>query len=198
MTTPGTISSAADFKNANPTGIPFKLPSGLTCAVKRPGVTELIAEGLFPDSLMGVVSGFVNKAQGKKPQDRKPTAAQQKKIDEKAQNDAMAKVTEDPEQLREMLLTVDKAAVYCIVEPVVTYNRYAPETHPDLPDHMYGKIIAPAERDDDKLYVDQIDEDDRMAVFNFAVGGDDDEQAEAKAAVTFPDSGATVGDVQDG
>lgn len=196
MTNPAPISSAADFKARKPTGIPFTLPSGLTCAVKRPGITELLAEGLFPDSLMGMVGAFVDKGQGKKPADRKKTKEQQAKIDAKNSEDAMNTVMQeivgDPEKLRDMLLTVDKATVYCVVEPQVHMNRY-PDDHKD--EALRGQIIPPSDRDEELLYVDNIDEDDRMEIFNFAVGGDSAEQV---SAAKFLEARGDVEPVQDG
>lgn len=165
MTTPG-VSTAADFKKQNPEGIDFTLPSGLTCLVKRPGITEMIAEGLFPDSLVGLVSQFVDTGQGKKPQDRRPSKAQQQQASERMQQKAMAEITSDPVKMKEMFKLIDVATVYCVLEPVVHTNRY-PEGH-----ELAGQIIPPAERDNEWLYVDNIQEDDRMAIFNFAIGGE--------------------------
>jgi hypothetical protein len=64
------------------------------------------------------------------------------------------------EKLRDMATLFDAVTVYCVVEPKV---------HPVPPN---GE-----ERDDELLYVDEIDFDDKVFIFQFAVGGTRDVEA---------------------
>ena len=71
-----------------------------------------------------------------------------------------AEALEDPEKLQSIFEVADSVTVYCVVEPPV---------HP-----------VPTDRDAreaDLLYVDEIDLDDKLFIFNFAVGGSRDLEA---------------------
>lgn len=66
----------------------------------------------------------------------------------------------DEQKLKDMLELTDAICIDVIVEPKVHTNKNAE-----------GEIIPYEERDDSKLYVDEIDVDDKMFIFQFAVGG---------------------------
>lgn len=147
-------------------GVELPLPSGNVAFVKRPGITTLLAEGVFPDSIVGVITEQINvrsgKAAPKKPQDRR------RKVDGSDDSDAnfMKEISGDPEKLRAMMIAVDKIlALVCIQPPVVVHWKGE--------DPRTGRIPA-SERSNDVVYTDEVDENDKMFVFNFAVGGSDD------------------------
>lgn len=62
--------------------------------------------------------------------------------------------------LNDMLNLADAVVIYCVMEPKVTSNKDAT-----------GAILPLEARDSDKLYVDEIDVEDKMFIFQFAVGG---------------------------
>jgi hypothetical protein len=72
----------------------------------------------------------------------------------KATDDEMKKILGDPEKLAELMELMDSVTINCAIEPRV---------HPAPP--------READRDDELLYVDELDEGDKVAIFNYAVGG---------------------------
>jgi hypothetical protein len=125
------------------------LPSGNSAKVKAPGMQAFLAQGFIPNSLLDIVMKSLDKNSGK-PQ---KTAAQQKAEQAKQAVEFMSSIANDPQKLADLVSTLDKVWLECVVEP---------STHP-IPD--------PDVRDEELLYVDEVDFDDKMFVFNFAVGG---------------------------
>lgn len=86
----------------------------------------------------------------------------------------MAEALADPEKLQDIFDIADSVTVYCVVEPPV---------HPIPEDNL---------REEDKLYVDELDLDDKMFIFQFAVGGSRDLEPFRQA------TGSGMGPVSDG
>jgi len=63
----------------------------------------------------------------------------------------------NPELLNEMMDLMDAVTVYCVIEPKVA------------PEPAEGVV-----RDEDTLYVDEVDFNDKMFIFQYAVGGTSD------------------------
>lgn len=72
-------------------------------------------------------------------------------------------VLNDQEKLKDILKMVDEICIYCVIEPALT-----PSWDSD------GTEISPADRDADVLYVDEVDLDDKMFIFQYVVGGTKD------------------------
>lgn len=101
-------------------------------------------------------------------------------IDDKKMPD-LDEMKGDPEKLVQILQLVDNILVYCVVEPPVS-------TVPE------GGVT----RDPEQLYADEVDMEDKMFIFQFAVGGTKDletfreqstagvESLSAKSAVARP------------
>ena len=66
----------------------------------------------------------------------------------------MKEMLGDPEKLAEFIGMLDAAVVNAMVNP-----------------RVYPTPLDESERDDDRLYADEIDEADKMAIFQVAVGG---------------------------
>lgn len=64
------------------------------------------------------------------------------------------------ESLAEMVQMIDAIAIYCVIEPALTTNK-----NPD------GEVIPEKDRDNELLYVDEVDVQDKLFIFQFAVGG---------------------------
>jgi len=79
---------------------------------------------------------------------KKPAAARDKAM--------MAQVTENPQLLAEMMQTLDSIAVYCFLEP---------KCH---------NIPEEGDKDPELLYVDEVELDDKMFLFQAATGGTKD------------------------
>jgi hypothetical protein len=103
-----------------------------------------IKQGFIPNSLMDIVMKSL-------------AAGEAGKADEIDTDELMAEAMEDPEKLQGIFEVADAVTVYCVVEPQVL---------PTPTDTIL--------REEDKLYVDEIDMDDKLFIFNFAVGGSRD------------------------
>ncbi len=66
-----------------------------------------------------------------------------------------------PEKIEDMLVLFDSVTCYCVLEPVVT----------PVPMDDDGEPIPPADRDPENLYVDEVNLDDKIFIFQFACGG---------------------------
>lgn len=71
--------------------------------------------------------------------------------------DGLAKIMDDPGKLADIVKLADTVLMACVVEPKVNPQ---PEVE--------------ADRDDELLYVDEVDLDDKMFIFSWAVGGTKD------------------------
>lgn len=146
-------------------GSPLTVPSGKTCLVRKPdGMQAFMSQGMVPNTLLGVVQQSL--------EDKDPD-----KVDLEAISDMAMK---NPQALEDMLSMCDAVVIHCVVEPSVE----------PVPLDDDGNIVPPNKRpDDDTLYVDYIDWDDKMFIFNYAMGGTKDletfreEQASAMAGV---------------
>lgn len=150
------------------------VPSGNTARMRRPGLDTFLRLGLIPNSLMSIISGHISKAKDGKPADLDDVGAE------------MAKLMEDPVKLGDILQFADNVLIHCAVEP---------EVHP---------VTSGQEaRNNDWLYVDEVDFDDKMFIFQWAVGGTEDletfraEQAAGVGAVV-PSAAASDASEQSG
>ena len=132
-------------------GRPVTVPSGKTCLVKMlDSMGEFLARGDVPNALLPLM---MEAAQGKT----------------ESAKDVADAVFEDPEKLIQMFSLIDTIVCECVLEPPV-----APVPQYDVPaDHPnYGKNIPAYERpDDDTLYVDYIELEDKMFIFNYSLSG---------------------------
>jgi hypothetical protein len=137
-------SSAKDFKKKR--GGIFELPSGLMMKLRNPGgMQALLAGGMMPNSLMGVVQKSLDKGQ----------PAQAPDFLEQSEEGLPEGV--DPKMVADMMAMMDNLMQKCAVEPKV---------YPVPEDESL--------RDDDLLYVDEIDDEDKMFVFQWVTGGTSD------------------------
>jgi hypothetical protein len=125
-------------------GSPLTLPTGLVMVAKRVDLRSYLAQN---GEVFNPLLGLVNEALEKGGMvDMKDALG----VDEE-------EGTVDLERLEEM---------YAIVEGMVCAMCINPRVHP-VPEDEY-------ERDDNLLYVDEIDDEDKMFLFQWAVGGTDD------------------------
>lgn len=71
-------------------------------------------------------------------------------------------LAKDQESILDMLDAVDRVVAEIVVEPKVRYHKED------------GRSIPESDRDEDFLYTDDVDVNDKMFLFNFAVGGSTD------------------------
>lgn len=170
------VSQIGDFKSRM--GGIMELPSGLIMKLKNPGgLQSFIANGTIPNSLLGIVQEGL---QGKTGVD----AA-------KAANE----LSKDMNSIGEMITMLDLVFVQTAKEPKV----YPAPTDEDLERH---NILNPTKkledvddlRDDDRLYVDEIDQTDKQFVFQWVSGGVRDlETFRAELASNVADLSASEG-----
>lgn len=144
------ITSASAWKKKAKQGRALDLPSGFTCRAKNPGIQVFIREGLVPNDLLPIVNEALAKGKGGQ---------------EVSASDIASQVS-DGESLQKVMEMIDAVTVYCVLEPTVS--------HPPTDDD--GNIIAVEDRDEDEdvVYIDEVDFDDKMFIYQWAVGGTSD------------------------
>lgn len=134
------------------------LPSGNTVLCKRVDMPTLLASGAFPDTLMSIVSEKIDTATGAsdKPQEMDPTVVKG--------------VLEDPKKLGELFDAIDKIVPLVVAQPVVINHKREVMDANDQPTGKF-EVIPDEDRDDEIVYTDAIDLEDKMFIFQYAVGG---------------------------
>lgn len=125
------------------------LPSGQTCSARRIGIESLLATGLLgeADSLTAYVDQkHIKRVNGKEPE-----------VD-------VSSAMKDPKTLQQIVLLVDRITPFIVADPTV-------RSHVEDIDGGGTRNIPEAERDTEAVYTDQIPLEDKMFLFNFAVGG---------------------------
>lgn len=122
------------------------VPSGQDCLVRRPGVEALIELGLL-DKVDGL-TGLVDQKHIKRVKGEKTVDVE-----------SLAK---DKGSLLAVIKTVNEIVVHVVVEP---------ELHPIPVAGEDGTVPA---RDLDLVYVDDVDLNDKMFIFQYAIGGSSD------------------------
>lgn len=147
----------------------LELPSGETCQVRRPGVQGLIRAGVLNslDQLTSIVAT-----------ETIPAAEGRPKIDPK---EVVKNI--DPAKLNEMMQIIDDIAIYCVRDPEILP---APQPDPrDGAERVEG-VIYESDREDELLYVDEIPEQDKMYIMQFAMGASADlERFRAESAAAL-------------
>jgi hypothetical protein len=107
-----------------------------------------LSQGVIPNGLMPLIQEAMKEGEG-------PS--------EEASNALM----ENPEKLQEILDLADSVALFCFIEPKL-------EAVPTTVDDDGNTVIIPIgddRRNEDILYVDEVDLNDKLFIFQFAVGG---------------------------
>lgn len=156
------------------TGIELELPSGNTCLVKRPGMEKLLTAGILPDNMTPIALEAIKKAESPgKPQDHK------KKAEPDLDPEMMRKFLEEEDAVVSIFASFDKVTAMCVVQPPVAYHMrpILDDAGNEVKDEK-GKTkmeeVPLNERDEDLLYTDDIDVDDKTFIFNYVVGGSSD------------------------
>jgi hypothetical protein len=142
---PGQPTKASTWKKKAQEGTLIRVPSGNTALVRTPGIEIFIKKGIIPNSLLPLVHSFMSVAGS-------PTA-----------KDDLSQIANNPEKIEEMLELADVIITYCCMDPIVVATPID-ENGKSLP-------IGHPKRDDDTLYVDEVDVNDKLFIMNFAVGG---------------------------
>lgn len=183
--------AAKDWISKKPKGTQeVKVPSGNICLVRVIDPEQMLMQGLIPNALLADVMKAAKEQAG-------VTSDVEGFTDEHAAV-LMDKIINDPSELDQMMQMVNAICVNTVVEPtVLTVPLWS---HQDVLDHrcteeMQGKEIAVHIRPEvDGLWVDQVDMEDRMFLFQFAVGGGEEiapfREGVAAVMAALPNGGA--------
>lgn len=156
------VTSVADWKakSGGNKGIDVELPSGNVAKIKPIAITKLVEMDIFPDSLEQIIS-------------QKTTVDGKDDIKAKAPDDAeVRKAISTPKDLTKLMQSVDRITAMAVLEPPVLLGLQNAETDPDKP--AKWEDIPEGDRDEDALYTDEVDLEDKMFIFQFCVGGTSD------------------------
>lgn len=139
------ISSASDWKKTGDEPVVLAVPSGNTCLARAPGMQHFVKAGLVPNSLLPIIYRAMKSG----------TAPN------------MQEIEKDGEKVNDMISLVDNVVCRIVVEPRV--HPLPPEE--DVESEKYSPTF---ERDDELLYVDEVNPDDKAFIFQWACGGTSD------------------------
>lgn len=144
------VSTAAAWKQSSQ-GVDLEVPSGNVCKARPVGMQVFLERGMIPNSLMPIVRQALK---GEEPEIK------------------MDDINE--EQITEMMALFDAVTVYCVVEPKV--HRVPRYTDKDAEEgrcqqDQVGTSVPIEERDGGKLFVDEVDFEDKQFIFQWVVGG---------------------------
>lgn len=170
------VSTAGNWKKRSK-GRELLLPSGEVCLVKRPGMEKLLEAGIMPDSLTPLAMDAIKSGDsGGKP-------------DSEAEQKILEEMLKDQNTMADMFVTFDKVTAMCVLQPTCRLHFTEVE---DANGKKVRRDIPEEDRDEDVLYTDEVDPEDKSFIFQFVVGGTDD------LATFRQESGADVADVRTG
>lgn len=120
---------------------PLDLPSGNTALVQPAGMDIFLKQGMIPNSLMPIIQEQLERGQ-------------QGKSPEQNDADMLKKLMTQPQLVQDIFALADAVTIACVLDPPIL----------PVPE-------AEALREEDLLYVDEVDLDDKMFILDFAVGG---------------------------
>ena len=136
--------------------VPLELPSGKTCLVRPVGIAAFLTAGIVPNSLMKIITKALGDTDAK--------------AEDLNMAELMGDLAEDSQMLQDMFAMADNVTIFCVLEPKV---------QPIPPPNADG---SEPERDENLLYVDEIELEDKFFILNFGVGGSRDLEAFRSAA----------------
>lgn len=166
---PSGITQASEWKKVS-RGDEITLPSGNVALIKRPGMEQLFSAGVLPDELTKIALEKVGEAQGG-PQDHK-----KKKAVQNLDTEMLQKFMEGESAITDIFMSFDRITEMCVVEPPVLWHMRRKVTEDghqvtDDKDKIVYEPIPYSERDENVLYTDDVDMEDKTFIFNYVVGG---------------------------
>jgi hypothetical protein len=158
---PKTATSVSEWKRKK-NAVPLDVPSGNTALIESKPVASFAKKGAIPNVLMPIVEESIKTG-------HEPDLAE-----------LIQKINIDEELLAQFMDVVDVITVDCTVEPsVLAVPDKCVFCQRDLDGHI--KLLEDqkeglhefktADRDPEALYVDEVDFEDKMAIFAFVTGG---------------------------
>jgi hypothetical protein len=158
--TPGTteVTSASAWRAQTLGGTPLRVPSGNVCLIKESsGLHVFVQNGSIPNALMPLIDEAMKK--GKPPES------------------ADLSLEKNPDLLNDIVTLCDTVTLSLVLKPVVKPIPYLVNSEGRVARDPEGKpIVLPSSQREtgDFIYVDEVDFEDKMFIFNYAVGGTTD------------------------
>lgn len=149
--TDSTVTETSEWKSSSQ-GVDLQVPSGKTCKVRRKPMDSFIRRGIIPNSLLPIVRAAI------KGEDM----------------DKMEMGDLDEQQVIDMFALYDAVVCDCVVAPkVYPIPHYTAKDAAEgrCSEEVVGKEIDIEDRNQDFLYVDEVDQDDKVFIYNFVTGG---------------------------
>jgi len=149
------VSSVSAFKNK--AGGLLTLPSGLVVKARNSkGLRAFVEAGVIPNSLMTIIQEAIDK--GKEPDSAKL------QNEDGTFNEAM---------VADMLNLTDTVVIQVVVDPVIHSDQWTTKDYlaGNCDEEQVGNRISEGDRDDDTVYVDDLDDEDKMFIFQWTMGG---------------------------
>ena len=160
-------STAREWKS-RAVGQDLRLPSGVVVLVKRLGPQAFLSEGFVPDSLAPIIQEAIREGKGLPPEKQKELGS-------------------DPRQIADMMSMMDRVLVKSVVEPAVHFlppcvsqkTGQVCGEDPLASIHQDAKasgwhVYVEGDKDDDLVYVDEVDFEDKSFIFQYVMGGTSD------------------------
>lgn len=144
---------------------PIELPSGNMASVRTASMEFFLASGFIPNSLKTMVQKQIQEVV----HEENPREAQK-------MNEEIAKVLEDEDSLKDLIEMYDKIAIHCFIDPKLSDAPFEKDEDGNFihDEDGYRIPVDIDERNQELLYVDEIEFEDKVFVFQLAVGGTKD------------------------
>lgn len=168
------LTSAKEWKKASQ-GEEVELPSGNVALIKRPGMESLFSAGVLPDELTKLALEQVQKAEVGPQDHKKATVDTTSGLDAKT----MEKFMQTENAIGGIFEAFDRITAMCVIQPVCLFHKRRKVTDTgqqvlDDKDKPVWEEIPQADRDEEVIYTDDVDLDDKTFIFNYVVGGSRD------------------------
>lgn len=160
------ISTVQDWKRSS-TAVEVPLPSGKVCLANRIGMKSFLEQGTIPDYLTPIVNRIIREKRYLPPEEEKALA-----------NDPTAALKTAEMLDRALVLTVVEPKVHmppgCAVPGCGKYLNFNDEDVHNRKGDKFDHDFVSGEKDDNLLYADEVDLEDKLFLFNWSVGGGTD------------------------
>lgn len=146
------VTTAGEWKASALDASPLEVPSGNVCLAKNPGMRSFMKSGIIPNPLMAPLQKALDRGSGL--QDKELKALMQ----------------DSPEHIEAMAQLVDNVVVEVVVQPRVWAVPTMEEISFNLKNYPEDELDESG-RLKNRLYVDEVDFQDKAFIFQWSVGG---------------------------
>jgi len=152
--------TAGEWKKApaNYGAVPLPLPSGNTALVQPLGIPGLLRQGLIPNPLLSTVTNVLDDADLRMENPSPEALVKAERKRRKRLAESMDGWARDPTMMLAVFDMADAVCLACVEQPEVLPK---PDPNED------GSVS----REDGKLYIDEVDFDDKLYIMSYAMAG---------------------------